>query len=63
MYFKINLNQLKDLFHFVGLKLIDPNFNTENTNNEETLMKIRIRKNLNLDDAPKKLKKEKKNCC
>ena len=43
--------------------MINPDFNTENTNNDETLMNIRIRKNLNLNEAPKKLKKEKKNCC
>lgn len=55
---------IDDLFHYVGLKLIDPNFNTDGNNPEESLMNIRIKKNIKLEETPtKKSKKEKKKCC
>ncbi len=53
----------QDLFYFAGSKMLDPKFDVNGSNQEESLMKIRIKNNINLqyDTADKKDKKKK--CC
>jgi len=48
---------------FIGLKLIDPNFKTNGTNTEESMMNYRIIKDLKLTDTTNKKKPQQKKCC
>lgn len=49
------------MFYFIGRKFIDPNFDENSNNPDESMMNIRIKNSIKLTDD--KTKKKKKKCC